>query len=77
MLLFEPNCGRPGDGKKAWLALQSKYLSSSRQRKQTLLRRLDNSVMKVDTDPDVSLSEINQLRDELRDLDEAVSLLSV
>ena len=25
LLQFEPNYGRPGDGKEAWLALQSKY----------------------------------------------------
>ena len=40
---------------------------------QTLLRRLDNSVMKPDTDPDVFLSGINQIRDELGVLDETVS----
>ena len=37
------------------------------------MRRLDNSVMKPDTDPDVFLSEINQVRDELGVLDETVS----
>ena len=37
------------------------------------MRRLDSSVMKADTGPDVFLSEINQLRDELSDLDEMVS----
>ena len=55
LLQFEPEYGRPGDGKQAWLALQSKYPSISRQRRQTLLRRLDNSAMKSDTDPDVFL----------------------
>ena len=58
---FKPKYGRPGDGKQAWLALQSKHQSNSRQRRRTLLRRLDNSVMKPDTDPDVFLSEINQI----------------
>ena len=38
------------------------------------MRRLDNSVMKPDTDPDVFLSEINQIRDELGVLDETVSM---
>ncbi|CAN0268098.1 unnamed protein product, partial [Ascophyllum nodosum] len=61
------------DGKQAWLALQSKHQSNSRQRRRTLLRRLDNSVMKSDTDPDVFLSEINQIRDELGVLDETIS----
>ena len=59
LLQFEPKFGRPGDGKQAWLALQSKYQNSSRQRRRTLLRHLDNSVIKPDTDPDVFLSEIN------------------
>ena len=70
---FEPKYGRPGDGKQAWLALQSKYQNNSRQRRRTLLRRLDNIVMKLDADPDVFLSEINQIRDELGVLDETVS----
>ena len=65
--------GRPGDGNQAWLALQSKYQNNSRQRRRTLLRRLDSSGMKPDTDPDVFLSEINQIRDELGVLDETVS----
>ena len=73
LLQFEPKPGRPGDGKQAWLALQSKYQNDSRQRRRTLLRRLDNSVMKSDTDPDVFLSEINQIRDELAVLDEEIS----
>ena len=55
LLQFEPKYGRPGDGKQAWLALQRKYQYISRQRRRTLLRRLDNSVMKPDTDPYVFL----------------------
>ena len=43
------------------------------QRRQTLLRRLDNSVMEPDTDTDVFLSEIHQIWDELSILDETVS----
>ena len=39
---------------------------------EVFLRRLDNTVMKANTDPDVFMSEIYQLRDELRDLDEVV-----
>ena len=73
LLQFEPKYGRPGDGKQAWLALQSKYQNNSRQRRRTLLRRLDNSEMKPDTDPAVSLSEMYQIRDELDVLDETVS----
>ena len=73
LLQFEPKYGWPGDGKQASLALQSKYQNNSRQRRRTLLRRLNNSVMKPDTDPDVFLSEINQIRDELGVLDETIS----
>ena len=56
LLQFEPKFGRPGDGKQAWLALQSKYQHSSRQRRRTLLRCLDNSAMKPGTHSDVFLS---------------------
>ena len=73
LLQFEPQPGRPGDGKQAWLALQSKYQNNSRQRRRTLLRRLDNSVMKSDTDPDDFLSDINQICNELGALDETIS----
>ena len=73
LLQFEPNYGRPGDGKQAWLALQSKYQKKTRHRRRTLLHRLDNSVMKPDTDTDVFLSEINQIRHELGVLDETIS----
>ena len=73
LLQFEPQPGRPGDGKQAWLALQSKYQNNSPQRRRTLLRRLDNSVMKSDTDPDVYLSDINQICNELGALDETIS----
>ena len=38
------------------------------------MRRLDNSVIKPDTDPDVFRSEINQIRDELGVFDEIVSM---
>ena len=37
-----------------------------------MLRRLDNSVMRSGIDPDVFLSEIFQLRDELSDLGKVV-----
>ena len=60
LLQFEPKYGRPGDGKQAWLALQNKYQNNSRQGRRIFLRRLDNSVMKPDTDPDVFLSEIKK-----------------
>ena len=73
LLQFEPKYGRPGDGKQAWLAVQSKYQNNSRQRSQTLLRRLDNSMVKPGTDPHVFLSEINKIRNKLGVLDETAS----
>ena len=73
LLQLKPKCGRSDDGKQAWLALQSKYQNSSQQRRQTLLRHLNNSVMKFDMDPDVFKSKINRIRDELSVLDEEVS----
>ena len=72
LLQLEPKYGRPGDGKQAWLDLQSQYRNNSRQRRRTLMRRLDNSVMKPDTDSDILMSEINQIRDELGVFDETV-----
>ena len=65
--------GEPADGQKAWLALKSKNQSNSRQRGRTLLHRLDNNVIKADTNSDTFRSEVCQLRDELNDLDEVVS----
>ena len=52
------------------ICLKNKYHDTSRQRRRTLLRQLDNSVMRATTDPDVFLSEVFQLRDELSDLGE-------
>ena len=52
---------------------QKQYQNTSRQRRRTLLRRLDNSVMRADIDPDVFLSEVFQLRGELDDLGETVT----
>ena len=54
--------------KTFWLALQSKYQNKPRPCRRTLLRRLDNSVMKANTDPDLFMYQIN----ELSDLDEMV-----
>ena len=64
LLKFGPKNGQPGNGREAWLALKNKYKDTSRQRRRTLLCRLDNSVMRSDDDPDVFLSEVFQLRDE-------------
>ena len=64
---FDPRNGRPENGREARLALKNKYQNTSHQRKRELLRRLDNSVMRSDVDPDVFLSEVFQLLDELND----------
>ena len=53
--------------------LRNKYQNTSRQRRRILLRRLDNGVMRPDIDPDVFLSEVFQLRDELNDLGEVIT----
>ena len=73
LLKFQPKNGQPGNGREAWLALKNKYQNMFRQCRRTLLRRLDNSVMRSDVDPDVFLSEVFQLRDELDDLGETVT----
>ena len=73
LLKFESRNDQPGNSKEAWLTLKNKYQNTSRQRGRTLLRRLDNSVMRYDIDPDVFISELFQLREELSDLDEVVS----
>ena len=73
MLKVEQSNGRPGDERKTRLALRNKYQSTSRQRKRTRLRRLDNIVMRFDTNHEVFSSDVLQLRDELIDLDEVVS----
>ena len=39
----------------------------------SLARLYNSAIMKVDTDPDVFMSELYKLRDGLGDLDEAVS----
>ena len=72
-LKFEPNNGQPGNCREAWLAFKNKYQNTSRQRRRTLSRRLDNSVMRSDIDPDVFLSEVFQLRDALDDLGATVT----
>ena len=52
-LTFESRNGRPENGREAWPALKNKYQNTSRLRRRTLLRQLDNSVMRSKIDPDV------------------------
>ena len=73
LLTFEPRNGQPGNSREAWVVLKNKYQNTSRQRRRTLLRWLDNSVVRSDVDPDVFLSEVFQLRGGLNDLGEAVT----
>ena len=70
---LEPRNDQPGNGREAWLAFKNKNQNTSRKRKRTLLRQLDNNVIRSDTDPDVFLSEAFQQRVELSDLDEVGS----
>ena len=65
---FEPKNGQPAHGKRAWLPSKNKDQDTSRERRRTLLRRLDNSVIRADTDSDIFIYEIYQLRDELSDV---------
>ena len=53
--------------------LKAKHKILSRQRRRSVLRRLDKSVMRAHIDPDVFLFEFFQLHDELSDLGEVVS----
>ena len=73
LLNFERKNGQPIDGRQAWLTLKNMHQNASPQRRWTLLRRLDNSVMSSDIDPDVFLSQVYQLRDEFGDLGEIVT----
>ena len=72
LLEVERKNSRPDDGRQTRLALKNKYLNTSCQSRQTLLRRFDNNVMRSDIDPDVFLSDVFQLRDELNDLSKIV-----
>ena len=73
LLNFKRKNGQPIDGRQAWLALKNMHQNASPQRRWTLLRRLDNSVMSSDIDPDVFLSQVYQLHDEFGDLGEIVT----
>ena len=73
LLQLEPKNGQPANEERAQLDFKNKYQNPSRQYRRTLLRRLDNSAMRVDIDHDVLLFEMYQLRNELRDLGQAVS----
>ena len=63
-----------GMGKRLGLLHRVSTTINHRQRRRTLLRCVCNSVMKADTDPDVFLSEMFQLGDELCDLDDVGSI---
>ncbi|CAM9980923.1 unnamed protein product, partial [Sphacelaria rigidula] len=61
------------DGKKVWDGLIAKYQNSSKQRRRILMRQLDNLTMSQGEDPDVFLSNIYQIKDELNNMNESVS----
>ena len=74
LLQFEPRNGKPVDWKRTGLVLKRKYHNTSRQRRRTHLRRLNKSMMRAGVDPDVFLSEVHHLCDQLGDLDKVVSI---
>ncbi|CAM9872998.1 unnamed protein product, partial [Sphacelaria rigidula] len=61
------------DDKIAWEALVGKYDNSSQQRRRILMRQLDNIKMSPGQDPDVFLTKIYELRDQLVFMGEPIS----
>ncbi|CAM9523918.1 unnamed protein product, partial [Sphacelaria rigidula] len=61
------------DGKIAWEGLVGKYENSSKQRRRILMRQLDNMKMSPGQDPDVFLTKIYELRDQLVYMGEPIS----
>ncbi|CAN0075050.1 unnamed protein product, partial [Sphacelaria rigidula] len=61
------------DGKIAWEALVGKYDNSSKQRRRITMRQLDNIKMSPGQDPDVFLTKIYYLRDQLVYMGEPIS----
>ncbi|CAN0059457.1 unnamed protein product, partial [Sphacelaria rigidula] len=57
----------------AWEALVGKYENSSKQRRRILMRQLDNIKMSPGQDPDVFLTKIYELRDQLVYMGEPIS----
>ena len=53
LLQIEPKMVNLPTEKKAWLALQRKCQNSSRQLRRTMLRHLDHTIMKAETDPNI------------------------
>jgi len=73
MLRFEPQGSDLPDGKKAWDGLIAKYQNSSKQRRRILMRQLDNLTMSQGEDPDLFLSKIYQIKDELTAIGEIIT----
>ncbi|CAM9355662.1 unnamed protein product, partial [Sphacelaria rigidula] len=61
------------DGKNAWEALVGKYEDFSKKRRRILMRQLDNIKMSPGQDPDVFLTKIYELRDQLVYMGEPIS----
>ncbi|CAM9555616.1 unnamed protein product, partial [Sphacelaria rigidula] len=57
----------------AWEALVGEYENSSKQRRRILMRQLDNIKMSPGQDPDVCLTKIYELRDQLVYMGEPIS----
>ncbi|CAM9471704.1 unnamed protein product, partial [Sphacelaria rigidula] len=57
----------------AWEALVAKYEISSKQRRRILMRQLDNIKMSPGQEPDVFLTKVFELRDQLVYMGEPIS----
>ena len=73
MSKFEPKIGKRANGQEAWRALLVKYKNNSKQRRRTLMRKLDNSTMEDGQDPDVFFVQVEQLVDDLESMGELIS----
>ena len=73
MSKFEPKIGKRANGQEAWRALLVKYKNNSKQRRRTLMRKLDNSTMEDGQDPDVFFVQVEQLADDLENMGEPIS----
>ncbi|CAN0036856.1 unnamed protein product, partial [Sphacelaria rigidula] len=62
---FEPKDRARPDGKIAWGVLVGKHENSLKQLRRIFMRQLDNIKMSPGQDPDVFLTKVYELRDQL------------
>ena len=73
MFKSESKLGKRANGQEAWRALLVKYKNNSKQRRRTLMRKLDNSTMEDGQDPDVFFVQVEQLADDLENMGDPIS----